>query len=82
MISFPPYDQHFNQPLGRVVYGALANSAFAMETNEQNPGLFQARYDDVATLSLLVTPRLQNYASQGVEYSAVVEDVRVKLGLD
>ena len=46
----------------------------------RKPGLFASRYDDTTTLMLMVTPRLQNYASEGVDYSMVVEDVRRKLG--
>ncbi len=38
-------------------------------------GLFQARYDSLITDSMLVRPRLQNYAAKGIQYSRDVESI-------
>jgi hypothetical protein len=80
MAWVPGAEKYFNQPVGTGVYKGLGAAVIRMETTENNPGLFQARYDDAVTLSLLVRPRLQNFASKGVAQSAVVEDVKAKLG--
>lgn len=62
-------DQTVTQALGRVfAYNPLPETV-------THPGLFQARYDDVSTPTLLIRPRLQNYAAKGFRYSPYVENV-------
>lgn len=61
--------QKWTVALGRVF------AANPLPETATHPGLFQARYDSVATDSLLARPRLQNYAAKGIQYSRDVEHV-------
>jgi hypothetical protein len=62
-------DQTVPQALGR------AFSINPLPETTTHPGLFSSRYDDAFTDSMLVRPRLQNYAARGFRYSPYVESV-------
>lgn len=67
------YNETVNQTVTRGLGRVFASNP--LPETVTHTGLFQARYDDVSTLTLLVRPRLQNYAAHGFKSSPYVENV-------
>lgn len=70
-------EHYYNETVSQTVTLALGR-VFAVNPlpeTRRHTGIIQARYDDVASDSLLARPRLQNYAAKGFKYSPYVENV-------
>lgn len=70
-------EHYYNETVAQDVTQALGR-AFAVNPIPEttlHTGIIKSRYDDAFTDSMLVRPRLQNYAAKGFRYSPYVENV-------
>lgn len=70
-------EHYYNETIDQTVTYGLGRvfASNPLPETAEHTGLFQARYDDVSTPTLLIRPRLQNYAAEGFKYSPYVENI-------
>lgn len=70
-------ERYYNEALNPRITYALGRffASNPLPETSTHTGLFHARYDSVITDSMMVRPRLQNYAAKGIQYSRDVEAV-------